>query len=227
MPVYKHKDTGTRFLFVHIPRTAGRFFQSNLNENGFKLEHDANGSIEGIEVLHFHRELYEKYLDVEGIPHIAIIRNPIDRFFGASSFLKRMYGEDIQELMEDELYFFQMLENFPLTEAVNWYRSQLDFLSDKTHVWKFESGFGEDFSQWVSEILGVPFKSHDVPYKKLSYDESNKLTRTPKLLDNIRKLCSKDIEQLYPELATPLQEGTKAETQTTSTPPSKTTVKTI
>ena len=212
MPIYKKPETNTRFLFVHIPRTAGRFFQSNLKENKFELEHDANGSIEGIEVLHFHRELYEKYLNVDGIPHISIIRNPIDRFFGASSFLKRMYGEDIQELMEDETYFFSMLDNFPLTESVNWYRPQVDFISEKTHLWKFENGFGKDFEEWISSILGVEFKVFDVPYKKLSYDESNKLERTDKLIDNIRKLCRKDIEQLYPELATSFQEGTETKT---------------
>ena len=204
MPVYKHKELDSRFLFVHIPRTAGRFFQSNLEENNFQLEHNANGSVDGIEVLHFHRDLYEKYLNVSGIPHISIIRNPIDRFFGASIFLKRMYGDDIQELMEDENYFFSMLDNFPLSESVNWYRSQVDFISDKTHLWKYEKGFGVDFSEWVSNILNVPFQVYDVPYKKLASDESNKLQKTDKLIDNIRKLYRKDFEQLYPELATPL-----------------------
>jgi hypothetical protein len=212
MPVYRHKELNTRFLFVHIPRTAGRFFQSNLEENNFKLEHNANGSVDGIEVLHFHRDLYEKYLDVDGIPHLTIIRNPIDRFFGVSIFLKRMYGDDIQDLMEDETYFFSMLNNFPLTESINWYRSQVDFISNKTHIWKYENGFGEDFSKWVSDILNVPFHVYDVPYKKLSYDESNKLQKTDKLIDNIRKLYRKDFEQLYPELAASLQEGAKTKT---------------
>ena len=55
-------------------------------------------------------------------------------------------------------------------------------------------------------------KVRDVPYEKLSTDESNKLDRTDKLIDNIRLLCRKDIEQFYPELATPLQEGGQAKT---------------
>ena len=211
MSVYKH-SSGKRFLFVHIPRTAGRFITTNFVKNGFKLEHDAHTSIEGIEIIHFHRELYEKYLDVEGIPHIAIIRNPIDKFFGASSFLKRMYGEDIQEAMEDPMMFSMMLENFPLGQAVNWYRPQVDFISDKTHLWRFEGGFKEDFGEWMSNVLGVPFKTVNVPYQKLAYDESNKLERTDKLIDNIRTICRKDIEQLYPELAAPLQEGGQTKT---------------
>ena len=199
MPTY---NCGKRFLFVHIPRTAGRFLEENFKKNGFELEHDYIwDSVDGIELAHFHRELYEKHLDVEGIPHIAIIRNPINRFFSASSWLKRMYGEDIQEAMEDPIMFSMMLNNFPLTEAVNWYRPQVDFISDKTYLWRFEDGFKEEFSEWVSNILGVSFRTHDVPYEKLSYDESNRLDRTDKLLDNIKFLYRKDIEQLYPDLA--------------------------
>ena len=201
MPTYKH-SSGKRFLFVHIPRTAGRFLEENFKENGFELEQDDIWkSVDGIELAHFHRELYEKYLDVEGIPHISIIRNPINRFFGASSWLKRMYGEDIQEAMEDPIMFHSMLTNFPLPESVNWYRSQLDFISDETHLWRFEDGFKEEFAEWMSNILDVPFKVEDVPYKELGYDEENKLERTAKLLDNVRNLHRRDLETLYPELA--------------------------
>ena len=30
MSTFKHQPTGKRFLFVHIPRTAGRFIEQNL-----------------------------------------------------------------------------------------------------------------------------------------------------------------------------------------------------
>jgi len=52
----------------------------------------------------------------------------------------------------------------------------------------------------------------DVPYEKLSTDEDNKLERGAKLIDNIRQFCRKDIEQFYPELAAPLQEGGQTKT---------------
>ena len=64
----------------------------------------------------------------------------------------------------------------------------------------------------MGDVLEVPFRIVDVPYQKLSYDESNKLERTDKLIDNIRTICRKDIEQLYPELAAPLQEGGQTKT---------------
>ena len=202
MPTYKHLPTGKRFLFIHIPRTAGRFLEENFKYNGFQDEYEIWNSIDGIEVAHFHRELYEKYLDVKRIPHITIVRNPIDRFFSASIFLKRIYGE-CQEEMEDVMMFYSMLDNFPLSQGINWFRSQLDFISEETNVWRFDDGFGLDFNNWMSQILGVEFQVKDVPYKELTTNESNKLERSAKLIDNITSLYRKDIEQLYPKLATP------------------------
>ena len=125
-----------------------------------------------------------------------------------SIFLTRMYGEDIQEMMEDPMMFSSMLENFPLTQAVNWFRPQMDFITDDTNIWKFEDGFGSDFDEWLSEILGVEYKTKDVPYNELSTNETKKLEKTAKLVNNITGLYRKDIEQLYPELATPFEEGT-------------------
>ena len=197
MPTFKHEPTGKRFFFIHIPRTAGRFIEENLLVNGWKIEQDNLWkSVEGIEVAHFHRELYEKYLDVKGIPHITVIRNPIDRFFSTSIFLKRVYGE-CQEEMEDAMMFYSMLDNFPLSQGINWFRSQRDFISEETNVWRFEDGFGIDFNNWMSQILGVEFQVKDVPYKELTTNESNKLERSAKLLHNVGNLYRKDIEQLY------------------------------
>ena len=214
MPTYKqsvvsYPNPTKRFLFVHIPRTAGRFLEENILNHGFEPEQVIWKSVEGIEIAHFHAELYQKHFDdLSNIPHFAIVRNPIDRFMSCSIFLTRMYGEDIQEMMEDPMMFSSMLENFPLTQAVNWFRPQMDFITDDTNIWKFEDGFGSDFDEWLSEVLGVEYKTKDVPYEKLAYGETKKLEKTAKLVNNITALYRKDIEQLYPELATPLEEGT-------------------
>ena len=214
MPTYRqtvvtYPNPTKRFLFVHIPRTAGRFLEENFKENGFEAEQVLWKSVDGIEIAHFHNELYLKHFDDLGsIPHFTIVRNPIDRFMSCSIFLTRMYGEDIQEMMEDPMMFSSMLENFPLTQAVNWFRPQMDFLTDDTNIWKFEDGFGSDFDEWMSEILGVEYTTKDVTYNELSTNETKKLEKTDKLVNNITALYRKDIEQLYPELATPFKEGT-------------------
>ena len=204
MTIYKHKHTGKRFLFVHIPRTAGRFLTENFKSNGFELEDSFIWeSIDGIEPAHFHRELFQKYLNADGIEHISIVRNPVDRFISTSIFLTRMYGDDIQEAMEDPMMFSSMIQNFPLSEGVNWFRPQMDFISDETRLWKLEDGFGEDFEQWLGEVLEMEIEIKKVPYKKLTTDEDNKLKKSAKLIDNITLLYKRDYEHLYPELATP------------------------
>ena len=117
--------------------------------------------------------------------------------------------------------FGMMLQNFPLPDIYttpSWLRPQSDFLTEDTHIWRFEDGFKEEFGEWMSEILGVPFTVSDVPYKKLTTDETNKLTRSAKLIDNIRQFWREDIEQFYPELAASLQEGAETKAETTGTP---------
>ena len=43
------------FIFIHIPRTAGRFVESVIEDNNFKLENDLSDEIEGVERLHLHQ----------------------------------------------------------------------------------------------------------------------------------------------------------------------------
>jgi len=202
MPIYKQEEQ--RFHFIHIPRTAGRFVEAVIEDNNFKLEGNFPNVIEGVELIHLHRDLYEKYFDLKGIPNITIIRNPIDRFFSCSIFLKRMYGNDIQETMEDPMMFSMMLQNFPLTQAVNWFRPLSDFITEDTYIWKFENGFKKEFEEWISDIVDFPFTVRDVPYEKLSTNETNKLNKSDRLIENIKQFWREDIEQFYPELATSL-----------------------
>ena len=204
MPVYRHTirnfpDPEKKFLFIHIPRTAGRFFTENIKLNNFESETQFIWkSVDGVEPAHFHKELYEKHFDVANIPHITIVRNPIDRFISTSIFLSRMYGDGIQDMVEDPMMLSMMLDNFPLTEGINWFRPQMDFISSKTNIWKLEWGFGNDFEEWMSDLLDVKFEMRNVPYEKLSTDETNKLKKSDRLIKNIKQLYVKDFEVLYP-----------------------------
>ena len=183
MPTYYHKETGKRFLFVHIPRTAGRFIQENIRLNGYEPEQIIWELIEDVEISHLHRELYEKYLDVEYLEQIAIVRDPVERYISLKSYPYHPKG---------------------------WFRPQVDYINMKTHLWRFEDGFGDDFGKWVSDIVGVDIQMRsDMPVEKLPTDETRKVKRSAKLVNNIIGLYrNTDIEQLYPELATPLEEGT-------------------
>ena len=215
MPTFTHKPTGKRVFFAHIPRTAGRYVEANLlwkNDCDWdEIDLDTGLGVMtmmyGAEIAHWHKEIYEEHLDVKDIPNFSIIRNPFDKFISGSVYLKRLYGNDCQELFEDENLFFSMLANIPTLDpnfSANWFKSQVDFMTDRTHIWKYEDGMGDNFVSWLSDIIGVDLKfDEDIDYPK-SRDEGNKLKKTPKLIDNVKQLYRKDIEQFYPELATPL-----------------------
>ena len=169
MATFKHNETGKRFLLVHIPRTGGRFIEANLEVNGWAIEpidyfgipHYQHSFIDDCEIAHFHRELYEKHCDIEGIPQIAVIRNPINRFISASTYLFTFYGKEIQQKMEDYDEFVSIIGNFYKNfdvEIMSWWRPQIEFLNDDTHIWKFEKGLDDDFGDWFSEKVGVDFK---------------------------------------------------------------------
>jgi len=204
MPTFVHKETGKKIFFAHIPRTAGRFVEANLLANGFDWgdSHLDTGLgvmsvVNGVEIAHYHREYYQEYLNVENIPHFSIVRSPITRFISGSLYLKRTYGEDIQSIMEDPIMFSSMIQNLPFKESWNWYRPQVDFLTNKTHVWKFEDKIGDEFVSWLSGIIELDLKFDDnIAYPKSS-DEGNKLKKSPQLELNIRSAYKKDFEVLY------------------------------
>ena len=102
-----------------------------------------------------------------------------------------------------ENLFFSMIANIPMMDpsfSANWFRSQIDFMTDRTKIWKYEDGMGENFVSWLSGIMGVDLEfDEDIEYPK-SRDEGNKLKKTPKLIHNLRQLYRKDIELYYPEL---------------------------
>ena len=88
MATFRHVPTGKRFLFVHIPRTAGRFIETNLMVNnefvwdddweGLGIGRNVMNMYKKVELAHFHKEYYEQYLDVDGIPHFSICLALID-----------------------------------------------------------------------------------------------------------------------------------------------------
>ena len=105
--------------------------------------------------------------------------------------------------MEDYEEFVSIIENFHNNldvETLSWWRPQLEFLNDDTYLWKFEDGLGDSFGKWMSEKLEVSFEIDlSVSYSSNKYEDL-KLDKSDKLVQNIRKFCSEDIEQLYPQL---------------------------
>ena len=212
MPTFTHTPTENKVFFAHIPRTAGRYVEANfLWRNDFTWDElpldTGNGvmtTLHGAEIAHWHKDIYEEHLNVKDIPNFSIIRNPIDRFISGSVYLKRLYGNDSQELFEDPNLFFSMIANIEAMDpsfSANWFMPQVEFMTDRTKIWKFEDSMGDNFVEWLGDLIGVKLKfDEDIEYPKAN-DEGNKLDKTPKLIDNVKQLYRKDIEQFYPELA--------------------------
>ena len=197
MPTFKHSPTGKRFLFIHIPRTAGRFIGANLLKNDCECEQGEGDSLwvirNQVELSHYHREYYEKYLDVEDIPHFAVVRNPIDRFISGSSILVFDHGENV---IIDKQFLNYNIKGYGSYTHRNLFRPQIEFVSDNTHIWKYEDGMGKEFVSWLSGILGIDFSFDDeIEYPQ---DESSiKFKKTPHLIDSVREVYKEDFERFY------------------------------
>ena len=186
MPTYRHKNTGKRFFFIHIPRTAGRFLQENFKLNEFEPEQIVWKWIDGIEIAHFHRELYQKHLNIKDIKHVTIVRDPLQRYLSLKT------------------------HNYPDSE--NWLRPQVDYVTEETNIWKFEHGFDEKFSTWLSEVLETHIKiqelDSDHTYNEkgqklfLEYKDPNykKIESTDEIANHVKSFYQEDYKLWYNSL---------------------------
>ena len=186
MPTYRHKNTGKRFFFIHIPRTAGRFLQENFKLNEFEPEQIVWKWIDGIEIAHFHRELYQKHLNIKDIKHVTIVRDPLQRYLSLKT------------------------HNYPDSE--NWLRPQVDYVTEETNIWKFEDGFDEKFSTWLSEVLETQIKiqelESDHTYNDkghrlfLEYKHPNykKIESTDEIVNHVKSFYQEDYKLWYNSL---------------------------
>ena len=196
MPVYKHNIVSfpetKRFHFIHIPRTAGRFVDAVIEDNNFTLEHDTAGTIEGSDIIHLHRELYEKYLDTKDMPHIAVIRNPIDRFISCAGHV------GVEEVDKKVLNY--LTKGYGTSQYFYHFRSQVEFISPKTHIWKYEDGMGKEFVSWLSGTLDIDFVfDDDIEYYRIDNEHAHRIRKTPYLIDIVREFYKEDFERFYPD----------------------------
>ena len=186
MPTYRHKDSGKRFFFIHIPKTAGRFLQENFKLNGFEPEQNIWDWIDGIETAHFHRELYQKHLNIKDIKHVSIVRDPLQRYLSLKT------------------------HNYPDSE--NWLRPQVDYVTEETNIWKFEDGFDEKFSTWLSEVLETHIKIKELDsdytynhkgqrlFLEYKHPDYKKIESTDEIVNHVKSFYQEDYKVWYNSL---------------------------
>lgn len=210
MPIFHHIETHKRFFFIHIPRTGGRFLGENFLSNGFGIEHHVTKEIlndkkkihdylwtyiEGVEIPHAPRAIYSKWKNIKSLPSIAVVRNPIDKFFSASFVLRKNFN---QSYVENWTNFNKILSNEILItndkNHGNWFQPQYNFISPTTKIWKYEDKLEKKFWNWLGNIV-----SHDFTLKTEIYSDIptiyNRLEKSKKLIDNIKKFYKKDVKE--------------------------------
>ena len=141
--------------YIHIPRTGGRFFKEILPN---EIEVPTFGECyNGIERLHLHYPLYNECFDVKDMEHFTIVRNPFDRF-------KSALKGPLEHTSMDFIFKNGFDAGLEMISEVgkgrcNWFRPQHEFVSQSTHVWKFEDGLGDNFIKWVLDKFNVKLKA--------------------------------------------------------------------
>ena len=194
MPTLLYPETKQRVLFIHVPRTAGRFINENLLLNGVISEQDnIHGEIDGVQIDHFHQDLYEKHLNVQGIPQFGVFRDPVERFYSASPFLVHEYGKKVEKDLKSYKKFTKLINTLIRTQPNNWFRPQHEFFSSITKKWRFENGFEKPFFNWLSDIFGTEIIKKQNGFEA-NYWDGNQIEKKAIITSNIKKFYRRDYE---------------------------------
>lgn len=171
---------GVSVCFVHIPRNGGRYIQKLLKTNSFRMskktiEMQKQGFHLDQEYMHL---TYDKVFDVHpeavASKKVVIVRNPIDKFKSAvnSEWSMKLYFGGYEKFLEmnDPVIFDHTMrkKRYSLRTKgrtfafkglantfTNWFRPQHEFFDEDFCVWKFENGFGKEFSTFLHDEVGL------------------------------------------------------------------------
>lgn len=205
MPIFKQKDNVC--YFIHIPRTGGRYVSSlfEKNKNVECFHHRINENrLRGVDETHLHYPLYNHFFGVNDIPHITIVRNPYDKFLSSIRNMNSIHKIDYNDFLLDESNFLEFV-NFEIEISSfhnNWFLPQHKFISNKTFVWKFEDGFGENFSQWIFDKTKINLDNNEnLSYSLFDGETLNKnYSLNSKIIDYVKSFYKKDYEKFNYEL---------------------------
>ena len=197
MPVFTQGDNSC--YFVHIPRTAGRYV-SKLFENSDRVVVDTavqfNQLISGVVAPHLHYPLYYEICK-QDIPHITVVRNPLDKFTSAIKLMSNVHNENYEPLLRDEFDCYKLIYTEIITGSNhnNWFLPQYKFISPRTHIWKHEWGFGTNFQRWVKKKTGIEIDVTPVDYVKFEEEKKEvvkEFNPSKQTIRNIKKFYRKD-----------------------------------
>jgi len=160
LPIFT-KD-GKEIFFIHNPRCAGRYVRDLFIRNKFDLHFDNfDEAIEGIEVPHAPARIYNR-LPVWNSIHFVVVRNPIDRFKSALQGYIYQHNLKVDYFGPNNNWTYEEFKNH-VDDLINnnssWYVPQSEFITETTHIWKLEDGFGQNFLDWLYDNMQVRLSS--------------------------------------------------------------------
>ena len=117
-------------LFLHIPRTAGRFIKNNianLNVNDvffFKYKEYFYNQ----ETAHLTYRQYQSYLNHLSLKKFSITRDPVDRFISMLNSYNKINEEKIDSMFKSQESFDECVTNFAIHNNSNWFKPQVEFV---------------------------------------------------------------------------------------------------
>jgi hypothetical protein len=138
-------------LYVHVPKTGGRYIEQIFLLNGFEVYNFDEGPAKLWELKrctsqHFHAELLRQTLRVDQFDFVFMtVRHPISRFKSEYCYSQREHTNDIDR------WGRQILGTFREDSFVhdNHIRPQHEFFLPEAAIFKQENGYDD---RWISEI---------------------------------------------------------------------------
>lgn len=189
MPLYRHE--ANVIFFVHIPKTGGASIEQALKMAGaaealkFKRKRPYSKST----LQHMHASVYLEAVGANFADYsFTVIRNPFDRF--ASEYKMKVVDAGVSaDIHEWAVTNFTRFSEYPFTRD-NHIRPQVEFLSDRLEVFRFENGLETPV---VAACRRLTLSPPEIPHEKRG--SVARLSIRSKTLDAIREFYSQDFLQ--------------------------------
>jgi len=153
----------TDLLFIHIPKTGGRFIYHLFKNSGHLCYNDSfKKEYDNVEVAHLNSLQTNNYYPSSTMfKKFTVVRDPINKF--VSTLRNTLHANDIliNNMFESESNFFNIVNNLRRTKTNNWFEPQVNFIEYNTKVWKFEKGLDKDFFEWINNNFYLTLNSPD------------------------------------------------------------------
>jgi hypothetical protein len=149
-------------LYIHVPKTGGRFIQETFVANGYQCGFMDTSNIttefnriRTCSPQHYHANLLRQTVRFNRLSCVFMtVRNPLDRI--KSEFLWRERDPSV----DPDVWLKHILSVYPSDNFIldNHIRPQTEFLIDGADVFRTEDGFNRDWLQLLNTRLGLNFE---------------------------------------------------------------------